>query len=501
MINILEYLENTAPRFADKTAFADETSALTFGALYRGARAIGSALLKRGLSREPVVVFMQKSPQTICAFLGAVTAGCYYVPLDEEMPGARLRLILEQLRPRAAICDRASLEAAAKHGLGDIALLYDDIVCAEADEEALRAVRDRAIDTDPIYVVFTSGSTGIPKGVAACHRSVIDYVDSLAGVLRVDADTVFGLQVPLYVDACLKEVFCTLKAGATTWMIPKKLFMFPIQLVEYLNRHEVNTLCWVVSALTIVSGLGAFKKVVPSHLRTIAFGSEVFPIRQFNLWKQHVPNARYINLYGPTETTGMTCWYEVDREFSEGDAIPIGRPFRNREILLLNGDSPAAPGEPGEICIRGTCLTLGYYNAFDKTAEAFTQNPLNPHYPELIYRTGDIARYNERGELVFVSRRDSQIKHMGQRIELGEVEIAAVSVEGVGAAGCIFDGEKKRIVLYYAGEPDEAAVATALKDKLPRYMIPNLIYRLERMPYTNNGKLDRVALKARYESK
>jgi acyl-coenzyme A synthetase/AMP-(fatty) acid ligase len=197
----------------------------------------------------------------------------------------------------------------------------------------------------------------------------------------------------------------------------------------------------------------------------------------------------------------MTCWYEVDREFGPDEAIPIGHAFRNREILLLDGDRLAEPGEPGEICIRGTCLTLGYYGAFDKTAEAYVQNPLNPHYPELIYRTGDIGRLNERGELVFVSRRDSQIKHMGQRIELGEIEMGAAAVDAVGGAGCIYDGEKKKIVLFYVGEAEVAGVSTALKERLPRYMLPNMIFRLERMPYTTNGKLDRLALRRIYEAK
>ena len=501
MTNILEYLETTAPRYTDKIAFADEETALTFGEIYNASRAIGSSLLAKGFGREPIVVFMSRSPQTICTFLGVVYAGCYYVPLDEEMPAQRIQLILAQLQPRAVICDAASREAAERYGFTGQTLLYEDIVQAQPDDAVLQTVRERAIDTDPIYVVFTSGSTGVPKGVATCHRSVIDYVEALTGVLRVDSDSVFGMQVPLYVDACLKEVFSTLKCGATTWMIPKQLFMFPIQLVEFLNRHEVNTVCWVVSALTLISGLGAFKKAVPQHLKTIAFGSEVFPIRQFNLWKQHVPDARYINLYGPTETTGMTCWYEVDREFGPDEAIPIGHAFHNREILLLDGDKPAAPGEPGEICIRGTCLTLGYYGAFDRTAEAFVQNPLNPHYPELIYRTGDIGCYNKRGELVFVSRQDSQIKHMGQRIELGEVEMAAGTADAVGGAGCIYDSEKKKIILFYVGEADKSSVSMALKEKLPRYMLPNMIFRLERMPYTTNGKLDRLALRRIYEAK
>lgn len=500
MINVLEYLEYTALIAPEKTAFADEKSGIKFAALLRYAKAIGSCLFAEGLYKMPVVVFMQKSPQTISAFLGAVYAGCYYVPIDDEMPAQRISLILEQVNAKAAICDEASVAKLGGYGFSGKILLYDDIIQTSIDEGALIAVRSRAIDTDPVYVVFTSGSTGIPKGVVACHRSVIDYIEALSGVLGAGPDTVFGLQVPLYVDACLKEVFSTLKFGATTYMIPKQLFMFPVKLVEFLNTHRVNTLCWVVSALTIISGLGAFKKAVPQHLHTIAFGSEVFPVKQFNLWKQHVPDARYINLYGPTEATGMSCWYEVDREFELNEAIPIGHPLKNTEILLLDEDGqPADFGEQGEICIRGTCLTLGYYKAFDKTSQAFVQNPLNDCYPELIYRTGDIGRYNERGELVFVSRKDNQVKHMGQRIELGEIEIAAGSLSGVSGAGCIFDNSKKKIVLYYTGDTDEAAISRALKDKLPRYMVPNQIFRRERMPYTSNGKLDRLALKQYYE--
>ena len=499
MINVLEYLEHTALKAPEKTAFADEQTELKFEALLRNAKAIGSCLFAEALHKMPVVVFMQKSPQTISAFLGAIYAGCYYVPIDDEMPAQRISLILEQVNAKAVICDAVSMDKLDGYGYSGKILLYDDIIRTTIDENALLAVRSRAIDTDPIYVVFTSGSTGIPKGVVACHRSVIDYIEALSEVLRVSSDTVFGLQVPLYVDACLKEVFSTLKFGATTYMIPKQLFMFPIKLVEFLNTYRVNTLCWVVSALTIISGLGAFKKAVPQHLHTIAFGSEVFPIKQFNLWKQHVPGARYINLYGPTEATGMSCWFEVVREFEPHEAIPIGHPLKNTEIILLDeNDRPTPFGEQGEICIRGTCLTQGYYKAFEKTSQAFVQNPLNHCYAELIYRTGDIGRYNERGELMFVSRKDNQIKHMGQRIELGEIEIAASSLSEVSVAGCIFDNLKKKIVLYYTGDTSEADVSRALKDKLPRYMVPNQIIRRERMPYTNNGKLDRLALKQDY---
>ena len=374
------------------------------------------------------------------------------------------------------------------------------LINCEVNEGALAEIENRAIDTDPIYIVFTSGSTGIPKGVLACHRSVIDYIENLSEILQVSENTVFGNQAPLYVDACLKEIYPTLKYGASTHLIPKQLFMFPVKLVEYLNAHKINTICWVVPALTLISSLGTFKTVVPETLRTIAFGSEVFPIKQFNLWKRQLPQTRFINLYGPTEATGMSCYYEAEREFSPDETIPIGRPFRNTEILLLDEENKlAAPGQAGEICIRGTSLTLGYYKDFTRTDTAFVQNPLNNAYHELIYRTGDLGRYNERGELMFLSRKDYQIKHMGHRIELGEIEMLANKNGGVECSCCIFDKERSKMILYYVGAAEEVALLSDLKTRLPRYMLPGVIRRLDSIPLTTNGKINRLALMELYQ--
>lgn len=495
--NVLEYLEETVQRFPDKVAFANESMGMTFREVYQGARSIGSGLLEKGYGREPVVIYMQKHPHMITAFWGVVYSGCFYVPMDEEMPKFRAELIFQNLKPRAVICDETT--AGQMKNFPDFdgeVLLYEEISQHPVREEALAQVRRRAIDTDPVYIVFTSGSTGVPKGVAACHRSVIDYVESLTEVLQVTEDSVFANQTPLYFDACLKELFSTLKYGATTYLVPKSLFMFPIKLVEFLNEYKINTVCWVVSALTMISSMKTFDKVKPEYLHTVAFGSEVFPIKQFNLWRQALPKARFINLYGPTEATGMSCYYEVDREFQEGDAIPIGRPFKNTEILLLDENNQVPPqGEPGEMCIRGTAVTLGYYNNFEKTNEVFVQNPLNSSYHELIYRTGDIGKLNQYGELVFISRKDYQIKHMGHRIELGEIEVHVNMIEGIHSACCIYDKEKEKIVLFYVGETEKKALVTELKKKLPRYMIPNQVYEIPRMPLTANGKIDRVKLK------
>ena len=500
MINVLDYLNPSLENDPDKTAFADEETQYSFKELDRRLKGTGTALLKRGLKRRSVLVFMEKSVKEIAAFFGVIAAGCYYVPVDPEMPLSRIQRIVDNCKPGICIADSTTFSLAEELDIEGGTALYDEISAEETDEEALNRVRKEAIDTDPIYIVFTSGSTGIPKGVAACHRSVIDYIEQLSEVLQVSSETVFGNQAPLYFDACLKELYPTLKYGATTYLIPKKLFSLPAKLVAYLNDHKINTICWVASALTIVSSLKTFRKIKPEFLKTVAFGSEVFPVKQYNSWKEACPGARFINLYGPTEATGMSCYHVLDRDYEETEAIPVGKPFKNTRLLLIKEDgTEAGKGEEGEIVLSGTCVTLGYYNDPDRTYKSFVQNPLQNAYPEKVYRTGDLGYLNEDGDLVFISRRDNQIKHMGHRIELGEIEAAASQTEGAGLNGCIYDEDRGKIILYYTGDIRETDLIGELKALLPRFMVPNQVYHLEEMMFTANGKIDRNALKKLYE--
>lgn len=474
MKNILELLEKTAGRLPDKAAFVGENETLTFRQLYGEARRIGSALLRMGVTRQPVAVQLPRSPRAIAAFLGAVYAGCFYVPLEVDIPPGRLAAILDSLHPGAVIDENA----------------YTALTVAPEDAVLLQAVRENQIDTDPVYMVYTSGSTGTPKGVVGCHRALLDYAGQLGEVLQCTEETIFGCQVPLSYDACLKEILCTLLCGAATYLLPKPLLLQPVKLVEFLNDKKINTLCWVVSALTYVSSFKTFDYIRPQHLRTVAFASEVFPIRELNRWRAAVPGARFLNLYGPTETTGVCCYFEVDREFGENEVLPIGKPFPNTQILLLNGQNQTPPpGEPGEICIRGSRLTMGYYDDFEKTNARFVQNPQNPHYPERIYRTGDLGAWNPRGELVFLGRMDSQIKHLGHRIELGAIEGACRGQ--VTAVCCVYNGE---IILYYVGDVTPDALKKHLRGQLPRHELPHRVIRLETMPLTPNGKTDRKQL-------
>ena len=226
------------------------------------------------------------------------------------------------------------------------------------------------------------------------------------------------------------------------------------------------------------------------------------PTKQFNQWREKYPDALFANIYGPTETTVDCTYYIVEREFADDEPLPIGYGCRNTDVFILNGDRLAAEGESGELCVRGRCLALGYYNNPEKTAEAFIQNPMNPYYPERIYKTGDIAKYNERGEIVFLARKDHQIKHMGHRIELGEIETAIHSIEGIAAGACLYDEQTQRILLFYCGaeEATQAYILKKLRDKVPKYMFPNVMMKLEKMPQTLNGKIDRLALKEYYDN-
>ena len=497
MINILEYLENT-PNL-DKTAFTGENSSLTFMQLQGLSRAVGSYLCKENVYKKPVAVFMGKSPEMIAAFFGVVYGGNYYVPLDTEMPEVRIRMILEKIAQQdlLVICDNSTEELVKKWGYK--ACNFAEISRCPVNDTALVNVRRKATDIDPVYVVFTSGSTGVPKGVVASHRAVIDYVDALCEVLQIDENTVFGNQSPLYLDACLKELFPTLKYGASTFLIPKSLFMFPIKLVEYINQNRINTVCWVASAFSLVAGLGTLDNAVPQTLKTIAFGSEIFPQKHLTAWRKALPGARFVHLYGPTEATGMSAYYVVDRDFDANEPIPIGKPFPNRGIVLLddNGKVPTV-GEPGEIHIRGSQLSLGYYGDEELTRKAFVQNPLSP-FPDILYKTGDLGYETPNGDLVFISRKDHQIKHMGHRIELAEIEVAAREMDGVEMVCAIFDNEKSRIILFFTATDgiEKSHVLAHLKTNLPRYMVPQQMHKLECLPLTPGGKIDRVALKER----
>lgn len=496
--NILEYLDKTAYMFPDKMAFDDGKTVITFGQLKQEAEAIGSRLLALKSERKPIAVYLPKSCDCISSFMGIVSSGNFYCPIDSAMPIERINTILKVLNPVAVITNEKLLKKTEQFTYSGQYILLEEAKKNEILKRELNSIRDNTIDTDPLYVLFTSGSTGIPKGVLISHRSVIDYTDWVTETFNINSEDTIGNQAPFYFDNSVLDIYCGLKNGASVCIIPKRKFSFPIDLLAYLNEKKINFIFWVPSVLCMVVNTRAFEVVKPQYLNKILFAGEVMPNKHLNIWRKELPEALYANLYGPTEITVDCTYYIVDRLFSDDEPLPIGKACSNSRVLVLNEqDELVKNGEEGELCVVGTGLALGYYNNPEKTDSVFTQNPINLLYPERMYRTGDIVKYNEKNELIYMSRKDFQIKHMGYRIELGEIENALGGKTGIDNCACVYDNEAAKIIACYTGtKMDKSDLQEYFKDKLPVYMIPAEFLWYEQFPYNSNDKIDRIALAA-----
>lgn len=515
--NVLEYLEKTAQRLPDKVAFADEKESLTFGELMKKARCLGTYIMEKTECRNaPVIVITGRTAVSIAGFMGVLYSGNFYAPVDNKMPAARMLSIAEQLRPAAVVFaekDRKAaetlvesfVEAVEKNCKGDetvtappLIAMSDGFVCAENTEMIERRMA-AVIDTDPVYAIFTSGSTGKPKGIVISHRSVIDFTEWFASAGNFTSDDIMGNQAPFYFDLSVKDVYTTLKCGATSYIIPKKLFMFPVMLMEFLQEKKVTALVWATSAFHLVANSGVLEERSIDTLRTVMLGGEALYAKQLNKWRRAMPEVRYVNLYGPTEVTVDCTWYPIEREFDDTEVIPVGKACANKEVFLLDEKHrPCVPGQPGEICVRGSGLARGYFGEWEKTESVFIQDPRNPYYPEIIYCTGDIAVQDENGDFRFVSRKDGQIKHMGYRIELGEIETTLSGISGLDEIACVFNADTDRIICVFTGAIDDKTLAKSARAALPKYMIPNIYVKPDVMPHNANGKIDRPELKKRY---
>lgn len=505
--NILEYIEAAAARYPDKKAFASEDNAITYGELLATTRKMGYALSDRiGDVRKPVVVLMEKSVECLVSFFGVVTSGNFYVCIDSNMAVERLLTILDNLDPAAIIVrEEVSIDTSVP------VYKYDELVGDNTSDaslldssinEVLSTIRRRCTDTDPVYVLYTSGSTGVPKGSVIPHRSVIEYAEWISEEFDINQDTVFGSQTPFYFSMSVLDIFTTICNGATLEIIPKKYFSFPVKLLQFMAERNVNTIYWVPSALSIVANWKALDYVPVPTLKKILFAGETMPTKILNDWIKHIPDALYANLFGPTEITDIALFYKVNRTLRDDEPVPIGNVAFNMDAFAINEDGKLiGDNEIGELYFRGSFLGCGYYNAPDKTAEFFVQNPLNSHYPEPVYKTGDLVRINEYGEYMFVGRVDSQIKHMGYRIELGEVEAAVSACSEVNLNVCMYDAASDNIVCVYQGKASEAEVLKELDKYLPQYMKPTKIHKIVAMPYNANGKMDRRKLRDEYLSK
>jgi amino acid adenylation domain-containing protein len=388
----------------------------------------------------------------------------------------------------------------------DTALFFFEDVEGESlepDGVALWRRLEAVIDTDPLCIIHTSGSTGLPKGVVLSHRGTIDFMDWCFETLKLDGSERIGSLSPFYFDIYTLELNLCIAKGATLVIIPDQLAIFPAKLVEFLQQQAISFLFWVPSIMVNICNQGLLEQFDLSALKTAFFAGEVFPMKHLNHWRRALPQATFVNLYGPIEITVDCTYFVLDREFADDEGLPIGFPCRNTDILILNEENrPCAVEGRGELCVRGSSLALGYWNDPEKTAKAFVQNPLNTSYPELIYRTGDQVYRNRRGEIMFVGRLDFQIKHLGYRIELPEIEYQVLAIEQIANACVLYNKGKKEITLFYEtrdGELSPAAIRQKLSQIFPKYMLPTAFHQMKELPRNPNGKIDRNGLSVALE--
>lgn len=503
MNNILEYLERTAEKYPGRIAVEDDKEALTWKELEDLSRRIGTAAGKRIASGDPVVILAPKGPLTLAAMFGAVYGGGFYVNGDPALPPRRLKEIFRVLQPKLVLIRPEEIPLIRQAGYtGDYCLLHE-AAGEEPDLELLERRRKDSCSEDILYGIFTSGSTGTPKGITVSHRAVIDFITHFTEIFGIDEKDRIGNQAPFDFDVSVKDIYSAVMTGAALVLIPRQLFSVPAALLDYLCEKKATVLIWAVSALTMISSLGGFKYRIPSDVRKVMFSGEVMPANQLACWQEALPEAEFVNLYGPTEITCNCTYYPVQKVPGEGEKLPIGKAFPGRRVFLLNeeGGEIREPEQAGEICVAGESLSLGYYHDPAETEKSFQERIFPDGRKERYYRTGDLGFLGKDGNLYFSGRKDFQIKFNGHRIELEEIERLLDQMQGIEKSCCVTDRRKTCLAAFYMGKVMPGEIRLWLKKRLPGYMVPRKIFQTEKLPLTKNGKTDRKALQKRLEDR
>jgi amino acid adenylation domain-containing protein len=504
----MRLLQDTVTRQADRrpdacaVVLGDER--LSYGALDATSNQLARFLRDLGCEAgDRVGVLMPKSPAAVTAILGIYKAGCVFVPLDPASPPARLKRVLDSCESR---CVLTCGPTPAIEELRLTAALRDvDWRPAVAAYSAEPVMTSRA-SGDAAHILFTSGSTGAPKGVVITHANVLAFVTWATRYFGMNGSDRVSGHSPLHFDLSTFDLFGAFAAGAELHLVPPEANLVPHALADFIRRSALTQ--WF-SVPSILNYLARFDAVRPSDfpaMKRLLWCGEVFPTPALIYWMTRLPHVTFTNLYGPTEATiasGYHTLYACPATPSE--EVPIGTGCGGEELLVLDDRlAPVPAGESGDLYIRGAGLSPGYWREPEKTAAVFLSDPENA--ADRLYKTGDIARVGSDGLVYFLGRADSQIKSRGYRIELGEIEAALTAIDGVQEAAVVgvpSDGfEGTAIACAYAMLPGRPAAPADLRKALaaavPPYMLPTRWMALVTLPKNATGKIDRRAIRDQF---
>jgi amino acid adenylation domain-containing protein len=505
-----QLLQASTRRFPNRTAVVLRDRSLTYAELDRTSDQLAYALTQAGVIRGDRIGFcLNKSIETIIAIFGILKAGAVYVPLDPFAPPKRLAYIVQNCAMKALIgTDRkistilsalpeepAALCLFSTDGLSWEALLASNYVPCVSP----------VIERDLAYILYTSGSTGEPKGVMISHRTSLTFVDWAHETFAVGCKDRVASHAPLHFDLSIFDIFASVKAGATIVLVPEELSTVPLDLARFVAEQEISIWYSVPSALTRMILHGNVARYSYPRLRTILFAGEVFPVKYLRELRRLIPNADYYNLYGPTETNVCTYYAVKDLPVEGEQPIPIGKACANIEVFAVNDRNEiCAPGEEGELYVRGSCIAQGYWGASEKTRQQIVPFALHaPFDREPVYRTGDIVKQDGNGDYTFIGRRDHMIKSRGYRIELGEIETALYSHPKVLEAAVIAIPDEQIgntirafLVLQEPGGVSKTELERHCAQRIPKYMLPGEFEFCGSLPKTSTGKVNKTLLLA-----
>jgi amino acid adenylation domain-containing protein len=514
-----QWISKQAEQRPDATAIVSPACRMSYGELEQRSNQLAYLLKDAGCQRGDRVAFLiPKTPAAIISILGILKADCIYVPLDPSSPAPRLTKIIEACEPRFILAG------------GQVHKLLDEVIQSqnlsigwmetgkvEFNNFAVKFSFDDLMSydssprnyqntcNDPAHILFTSGSTGQPKGVIITHSNVIHFINWATKYFGTKSSDRISSHPPLHFDLSTFDLFGTFSVGAELHLVPAELNLVPHKMAEFIRRSELTQWFSVPSALNFMAKHDAVKSDDFPALERLLWCGEVFPTPALMYWMQKLPRVTFTNLYGPTEATIASSFYTVPECPTDEQApIPIGIGCEGEELLVLDEALQPMPiGEIGDLYIRGVGLSPGYWQDEEKTKAVFLPNPNLPL--DRIYKTGDLAYLGEDGFVYFLGRADSQIKSRGYRIELGEIETALNALGQTEECAVVattsegFEGATICCAFVPIDGATPAKIKTMLSKVLPNYMLPARWLPLEILPKNANGKIDRRVLREQFE--